>query len=79
MPPLLAAVLTTCHIAFDVSPGPQTLPSLLILRKIIPPEIPAAEVHSSTCVLDPTRHRHGPDMPALSDEVSDNPVFLSKL
>ena len=42
MPLRLEAALTTCHIAFDVIPSPQILPSLLILRNIIPSDIPAA-------------------------------------
>jgi hypothetical protein len=44
----LAAAFTTCQIALAVIPAPQILPSRLTRRKITPPLMPAAAVHSST-------------------------------
>ncbi len=44
----LAAAFTTCQIAFGVIASPQILSSRLILRKIVPPAMAAAPVHSST-------------------------------
>src|ERR1039458_10892145 len=48
MPARFAAAFTTCHIALAVILSPQILSSRLILRKIAPPLMPAAVVHSST-------------------------------
>jgi len=31
------------------------------------------------CIFHPSRHRHRPDMPALSDEISDYPMLFPKL
>jgi hypothetical protein len=44
----LAAAFTTCQMAFGVIPSPQILSSRLTRRKIAPPLIPAAVIHSST-------------------------------
>ena len=75
-----AAVLTTCHIALDVSPFPHIRPCLFTLRNTFPDVISEAlAVHSSIALVLPNGHRHGPDMSALSNEVSDNPVFLPEL
>jgi len=44
----LAAAFTTCQMAFGVIPSPQILSSRLTRRKIAPPLMPAAVIHSST-------------------------------
>ena len=43
-----AAAFTMCQIALGVILSPQILPSRLTRRKIAPPPMPAAVVHSST-------------------------------
>ncbi len=48
MPARFAAAFTTCQIALGVILSPQILPSRLTRRKIAPPLMPAAVVHSST-------------------------------
>jgi len=45
---LIAAILTTVQTALGVILSPQILPSRLTRRKIVPPSMPAAVVHSST-------------------------------
>src|SRR6202023_619537 len=39
---------TTCQMAFGVIPSPQILSSRLTRRKIAPPLMPAARIHTST-------------------------------
>jgi hypothetical protein len=48
MPTRFAAAFTMCQIALGVIPSPQIFPSRLTRRKIAPPLIAAAVVHSST-------------------------------
>src|ERR1017187_10492420 len=48
MSALLAAALTTCQTAFGVILSPQISPNRFTRRKIAPPLMPAAVVHSST-------------------------------
>ena len=51
----LAAPFTTCQMASGVIPAPQILSSRLTRRKIAPPLMPAATVHSSTARFAQTR------------------------
>src|SRR5450759_1922895 len=48
----LAAALTTCQMAFGVIPSPQLLSSRLTRRKLFPPLMPAAVIHSSAAGIN---------------------------
>src|SRR4051812_13865274 len=75
----LAAAFTTCQMAFGVILSPQILPNRLTRRKIVPPVMPAAAVHSSTARFRPTGNRNGPDVLSFANQISNHAAFLANL
>src|SRR5437667_11394593 len=74
----LAAAFTTCQIALGVILSPQILSIRLTRRKIAPPLIPAAVIHSSTARF---AHTGTGTVHVLSftNQVSNHAVLLTDL
>jgi hypothetical protein len=79
MPALLAYCLTTCQTTFSLNPLPQTVPARVTRLNILPFEIPARVQPIVYEALHPVRHRNGPNIRGLADQVDDGPVVLPLL
>jgi hypothetical protein len=79
MPTRFAAAFTMCQIALGVIPSPHIFPSRLTRRKIAPPLMAAAVVHSSTARFAHIWNRNGTDVLSFANQVSDYPMLLANL
>jgi hypothetical protein len=75
----LAAALTTCQTALGVSLSPQISPNRFTRRKVAPPLMSAAVVHSLDGSFRPQRNWDGADVLSFANQVSDYPALFANL